>query len=347
MKHYYLVGGTKHQSALNAWQDIKTSGDKAYELVLDEGRFENYNWLLQPGSSVEALENKRAVELRNKHDRLRLLYSGGSDSYSVAHAFARNKIPVDEYLMYEWTMYNPELMDSTSFTAMKTSWLVDLHKQYNLPPPNITLLTIDQKILEQYFSSNWFTSHAGYAGTQSFNINHIGDMVSLAPTVPGTVDVLGMEKPRVFSDGKVVWFEMNDKNTLYGAGQYNDYEWFYLSADACELVNAQCRGTIQVARAMFGHLSLPLALQALQTDARYYNDWCLAIGRKSSRFQNLMSKLSKNVGVSETNYIHIVQYKQSTSGAWKNYLAFLDTAVQIHGVMDPVGIITKRYILEK
>lgn len=352
MNHYYLVNDEKYVNAIEAWQkisDLTNTGTlTGYELILDNGKFDHYDWLSVPDKSISELEEIRAKQIREKYEYVRVLYSGGSDSFSLLEAFFRSGLTVDELVVYEWRNIDSAFVENNP--RVKIRWLNELCAKYSKDVPKTTILTIDNKIINSHFSKNWFLNHLGHAGTQSFSPNHLADLldyVSEPVGVKSMCTVIGMEKPRVFADKKHVWFQMNDKNTMYSATDKHVVEWFYLSADCLDLVNAQCRGTIQVAKRLLGHIPLHKALTKLQTDVEYYDIWCKSLGRTTTRFQNMCSKIVKNVGATtdEVNtYNHIKSYENTNE--WKNYNDYVNAMIDISGKPDLHGILTKKYVLE-
>lgn len=356
MKHYYRVGEAKFANAILAWQEInslrQTGKLTTFELVLDNGRLSQYDWTLPPPKGIRELEEDQARKLRADHKYLRLLYSGGSDSFSVADAFLRARQPIDEFVVYEWKTMGAACIDATFNTKMKVQWLIELHEKYAMPVTKISIVTVDQQVHDSFFQKNWFLEHAGHAGTESFNVNHVADMADLCPLPPGVtdyMDILGMEKPRVFADDNQVWFQMNDKNTLYGARIDRPAHWFYLSADHPELIAAQCRGTIQMANSLFPNMPLGQALKVLQNNKNFYHEWCLSVGRQTSRFQNSFVLMAKNVGQSLKNngrYIHVDQYADVRASQWKQYEEYLNTVKELNNGDIVPGINTQRFVLD-
>lgn len=359
MKHYYRVGDEKFLNAIDAWSRIRSNEASGvasgYELVLDEGKLASYDWLTPVLESQRSLEEKFATKIRNENKYVRILYSGGSDSISVADAFLRSGNAPDEYVMYAWDSMTDGCLDSMAMVNMKLGWLKDMHAKYNIPLAKMTVLQVGQAIHEDFFHKNWFLKHPGHAGTESFNVNQLATMSKYAPLPPGVTDyveVMGMEKPRISADDNEIFFQMNDKNTMYSVNPDSNVVWFYMSADAPELIRTQCQGAIAVARHLFPNLSFRDAIHKLQTDRNFYHEWCLSVGRVATKFQNSFIHMSKNLGQSKdrnTNrYHHIEQYSGVREQTWKHYEEYLMTVKELSGGLDTVyGINTQRFVLEK
>jgi len=359
MKHYYRIGDEKYINAIEAWSRIRSlqavNQLTTFELVLEAGKLQHYDWQQSTTKTIESLEEEYATRIRGEYQYVRLLYSGGSDSYSVADAFLRSGNPIDEFILYEWQTMENVCIDAANNTAMKIRWLKDMHAKYGLDCGKISVITIDQKVHERHFQKDWFLKSAGHAGTESFNVNHMADMIDLCPLPPGVtnyVDLMGFEKPRLFADDNMIWFQMNDKNTMYGARKQEEpHIWFYLSGDAPELIRAQCQGAIRVAKMLFPRMPLKDALHKLQNDKNYYHEWCYSVGRRTSKFQNSFVLLAKNVGQSASmnngRYLHIDQYAGERASAWKAYEEYVDVVKDLgQGSIVP-GIKTQKFVLEK
>jgi DNA-binding Lrp family transcriptional regulator len=358
MKHYYRINSEKYQNAIEAWSRIRTLERAGayldYELVLHEGKLANYDWTIPVVTDIRILEEQFATKIREENKYVRLLYSGGSDSHSIADAFLRSGNRIDEYVMYSWESMYDDCLDSPFNVNMKIRWLMELHEKYNMPFTKMTVMEVGREIHETFFEKNWYLKHAGHAGTESFNVNHLGDMAKFAPLPPSVTDyveVLGKEKPRIFSDGNEIWYQMNDKNTMYSASPERNNIWFYLSPEAPELIRAQCQGAIAVARGLFPNLPFAQAIHKLQNDRNFYHEWCTSVGRVTTRFQNSFIIKSKNVGQSLTNnhrYHHVDNYAADRNPTWKNYEDYINVVrdLSADGTTLP-GINTQKFILER
>lgn len=358
MKHYYRVGTEKYQNAIEAWSRIRTlestNQSVDFELVLDHGHFATYDWTIPAAKDLRTLEEEFATKIRQENKYVRLLYSGGSDSHSVADAFLRSGNTIDEFVMYSWESMNDGCLDAPGLVNMKQGWLTELHTKYNMPLTKMTVVQVGQHLHEQFFDKNWFLKYPGHSGTESFNVNQLAVMSKYAPlpaNVTDYVNVLGMEKPRLFTDDKEVWFQMNDKNTMYSEDPSTNNTWFYMSAEAPELIRAQCEGALAVARGLFPKLPLAQALNKLQTDRNYYHEWCTSVGRITTKFQNSFIFLSKNVGQSLRNndrYHHVNDYADNRNATWKNYEEYINTVKDLSGGNTTLhGVNTQKFILEK
>lgn len=60
-----------------------------------QNEFNHVDWKTYPESSYESLFLLRAIQLRNKYNKLGIMFSGGTDSTTVISSFLDNNIPID------------------------------------------------------------------------------------------------------------------------------------------------------------------------------------------------------------------------------------------------------------
>jgi hypothetical protein len=64
-----------------------------------EYEFDQHDWTQEPTESIYTLMSRHAQDLRNRHERLILLWSGGTDSHTIYNVFRANRIHIDEILV--------------------------------------------------------------------------------------------------------------------------------------------------------------------------------------------------------------------------------------------------------
>ena len=60
--------------------------------------FNQFDWTVEPTASIDFLMSEHARVLRNRYERLVLLWSGGTDSHTIYNVFKNNRIHLDEIL---------------------------------------------------------------------------------------------------------------------------------------------------------------------------------------------------------------------------------------------------------
>lgn len=64
--------------------------------IFNKKEFDAYNWTVEPAEDLRTLYRKRAQQLRDQYDYLKLEFSGGGDSTTVLYSFINNGIHLDE-----------------------------------------------------------------------------------------------------------------------------------------------------------------------------------------------------------------------------------------------------------
>ena len=113
---------------------------------LDE-LYDQYNWSQEPEQSFEELMDQHAHALRNKHNKLILSWSGGTDSHTIYNVFARNRIHIDEI----FTRYYP---DRHYITGSHVDWL---YKNHWDPTTKIRALDLSEDTSQNdvYLDEDW------------------------------------------------------------------------------------------------------------------------------------------------------------------------------------------------
>jgi hypothetical protein len=91
------------------------------EFVLRDQEYDQLNWLKEPHESFDELMLAHARNLRNRYERVVLLWSGGTDSHTIYNTFVRNNIHIDEIVVFHNDQYEP--WNSSRYIK----WLQDNH----------------------------------------------------------------------------------------------------------------------------------------------------------------------------------------------------------------------------
>ena len=94
----YCVGGQHYNNVYLALHECWKTGSQL-EFYCNDQVYDQYDWTAEPVQSLELLMDTHAVNLRNKFQRLVLLWSGGTDSHTIYNVFKRNNIHVDEIII--------------------------------------------------------------------------------------------------------------------------------------------------------------------------------------------------------------------------------------------------------
>lgn len=344
----YLIGTERTTNAIDAWSSALGNRLRpSLDLGMD---FSDFDWKIRPTESISVLEDLRTSQIQAKGLPIRIMYSGGTDSHSIAHAFARNKIPV-RYTLVTWFTLKDDALDSNFWNEVKLRRLKALHESYNLPEPEVEIITIDKDKHDRYFASSQFLESSYYGCNLTFSLNHFPGVLEYSKWNPRTtVNVYGIEKPRLYKDNIGVFWQVTDTMSMYTYSNEFDTTWFYLSKDNLPLIASQVWAVYDYAKSM----TLPLedALHTLQTSRDLYFQWCQVLHRRTDLWFALMSKQSKVTKVmqsanDDTRYHHFQQYAELQNQAWRNYRSLLSKLNDLNIGKLITPILSPRYYITK
>jgi hypothetical protein len=186
-----------------------------------EYEFDQHDWTQEPTETMYALMSSHAHYLRNKYQRLILLWSGGTDSHTIYNVFHHNRIHIDEILVGA----NDK---SQMFPESNAAWL-----QLNHWDPETKITRYDNHDTQlrsiDVSDENWIwkdkgdlykygTISSGDAVKQLIEQNHSGKTWCA---------IAGYEKPRlVYRDG--CWHHRQLGMVFQPAMGYDYIEHFFL-----------------------------------------------------------------------------------------------------------------------
>lgn len=228
-----LINNTPFYNVYAAFTYAAYNAPHAYPVFdLYNDTFNRMNWSTEPSESYQSMMDRRAIQLREKYEKLILCFSGGTDSRPIYETFKRLNIRLDEIVV----AYHDDPLAGHEPAMIK--WLHDNLYDKTIP---VTIWCRDD--IPEYLN----TVKPGYllepnqiffpALTVSVGGN-ISWMHETGQTnKQNTGIIVGLEKPVViFKDGKW-WATAIDKN--YRAYMYGS-EYFYISPDLPELHMKQC-----------------------------------------------------------------------------------------------------------
>jgi hypothetical protein len=113
--------GTRHFNNIylalhHCW---KTGGELKFYCYNYE--FDQHNWATEPAQSIDLLMATHAKNLREKYQRLILLWSGGTDSHTIYNVFKHNNIHLDEIII------KADTTEGSMFPETNHIWLQNNH----------------------------------------------------------------------------------------------------------------------------------------------------------------------------------------------------------------------------
>ena len=251
-KNLAMLAGSKHP-------DNISNSNFTHDPVrwhFNEAAFIGYSWHIEPKEDIRELYRKRAQQLRDDYDYIRLELSGGADSATVAFAFLLNGIHLDE-VVYRypvggdknavgdaWDTRSENHLSEWEFAAKPMlNWIAT-----NFPATKITVHDYLQDMIEQqsedeswiYKTRNTLQPGHPVKHTVASSIDHkklVDRNIKIAM-------VFGCDKPKTcVKDGK--WFLYfqdalaNHNNADMGDIENVTTELFYWSPEGCDIVCKQ------------------------------------------------------------------------------------------------------------
>lgn len=354
MKNVYYQSKTENfTNALKFWRHVIDENEEFHFHLYDE-QFSACDWTTEPYEYFQELCDKRAHQIREKYDHVRLWYSAGRDSHHILTTFLKNKLRIDEIIIMDWSIMARFATDAT----IAHDTLLKMYNEYNNILPLISVIKPGKEEFNQYFNRDWFLEYGAYGCNYNFNLNHYPSIVE---TLPGLsirnnhCDVFGFEKSKVHLDenGRF-YFQMNDKNFNQGLGNTDNNEWFYLSGDLPELTIKQCHMFIN----HFKHKTIldNKMLSSMQEHSSQYDKFAHVMGRGQMISQQTGGGVNKTFGLNSAQYHEI--WRAAYAERWpalNNFNDFISHLMWLKDLHDNKffeldhgsfsGVLTKQYYL--
>lgn len=196
--------------------------------------FDQVNWTQYPTSSYSDLYRRRALQIRNKYEKIVVAFSGGTDSTTMLSAFFDNNIHVD-------AVYIAYYSDDISYTGCpekRASWI---KKTWPKQSQFTEILLYDLSIVldNRFRDREWLLSQTN-AGQTRFNAGvlpcELSEIFGNKYSAANWALITGNEKPEISPDNRMAYFV--DK-TLSPTMNRPYVEFFYLTTDMPEIVVKQ------------------------------------------------------------------------------------------------------------
>ena len=286
MLPHYDVGGDKSLRTVDAFALIKKYPQLPYKFCLYDNQWQHHDWTVEPEESWQELCVKRAWQLRNKTDWLRIWYSAGRDSYHILKLFLDHDIPIDEIIVWN------NIYDEEKRTAMENFVLPSAKKMIGRRSTLVTEVRFQPSDWIKTYTPGWSHKGFGCPGGVWWCFAPFGhaNMVYRRKDIfwrenrgQKCVNVVGAEKPRLrVRDG---WWETYTIDVLFVDKMHDGcLDYFYLDHDFPELHAKQAWMAVNHIERHYHDQDLEWLNAYTQThSAELYDDFCLAIGRGSSR----------------------------------------------------------------
>lgn len=251
---YYTVGQVKHYIKPEALI-AATKTNQFPEWNFNRDVFDQYNWSVEPESSIKELYRIRAQQLRDKYDYIRLEVSGGGDSATAAFSFILNGIHLDEVVFRYPKTGEKNVTDDPFNTKPENTlsewkyaaqpllqWISD-----HAPRTKITIHDYSEDMLDSTHDESWvFRTKDYFQPGHAFK--HTVDAVdSHKQTLDQGKSVCmlwGVDKPKVCIKDKkwyLYFMDVQANNANPEVGQWSNVtnEYFYWTPDLPELLCKQ------------------------------------------------------------------------------------------------------------
>ena len=261
-----------------------------------ESRFDLVDWTQEPTTSLNELVDQHVLRIRGLYDHVALHWSGGYDSYTILKAFVRNRVKIDELIIYSRDWWNHGILDLDNQMAIDSARFVKTHW---LPDVKITQIKWgDKNMLVRHFNKtglDWIYTNGGQYKINQNSRAILGtknDDVRRTQDRPGrSLQLNGIDKPRVnLRDGQ--WYSVRTDSCVFQeADDWSLHFWY--------LPDLYVKQTWMMIRWLE---SLPATshefvhrLQGNGIDDSHYMQWNLALERELPLFPYLQGLNTKSV----------------------------------------------------
>ena len=288
---HWVVGDQRYTSQIQAWYEVARTGTPG-RFCLYEDAFDQLDWTKNPTESWDELLRIRCLQLRHQYKNLKLLYSGGRDSYCILRAFIKNQIPVDELLLCNYSR-NP--VRSLEFK----NWIEPMahqYKKYN-PQVKITTLTVGVEEYKTWFSEDWTETPNSTLLKGQFQPSDftwlIGKQCRIADS--STVITCGLEKPELHLIDNKVYSTQGDGAFLHHTSNHNIMmDFFFISPELPELHLKQCWLMIEYLKTHYPNADGKFFTDFQYALGAYYDEYAISTGRGKAADITSPSQNGKN-----------------------------------------------------
>lgn len=211
------------------------------------------DWANEPEIGIQELYRLRAQQLRNKYDWLRLEFSGGSDSATIAFAFLLNGIHLDEVIFRypkagEKDVTNDPFNTNATNTLSEWKFAAQPMLQWiktNFPKTNIVVHDYSENMLadEKTRDESWvFNTQHWFQPCHADKNSHFGlkEHREMADSGKNIGVILGVDKPKVTILNNEWYSYFSDIQATSANPVINGYtnitsEYFYWTPDFPEI----------------------------------------------------------------------------------------------------------------
>lgn len=253
---YYLVNDSIYYNKFQALMEARRTNAQI-RWFFNEDKFIPFPWHVEPSESINEIYRRRAQQLRDRYDYIRVEASGGSDSNTVIFSFLLNNIPLDE-VVYRY----PKIADRHTTTNIVdqrpenslSEWELAAQPLLkwiatNYPQTKISIIDYSESVADPKFGKNesWIFETKNYISPSycmgKFD-NNVEDFLHIADHGSKMCIIYGAEKPKIFIKDDKFFVYFVDNHTGHTTPSVGDYtnitnEPFFWTPDMPELIAKQ------------------------------------------------------------------------------------------------------------
>jgi hypothetical protein len=251
---FYQVGDTTFYSKVQALiEGTKTNQFPQWDF--NKSVFDNYQWSVEPTEGLLDLYKRRAQQIREQYDYIRLEFSGGSDSTTVAYSFINNGIHLDE-VVFRYPKageknvcndpfnYKPEnTLSEFKYAAQPLLNWISIHS----PNTKITIHDYSEDMLKSGHDESWvyFTKDYFQPGHPfKHSIDAVDNHKRLLDGGKKVCVLWGVDKPKICIKDKkwyLYFMDIQASSSNPNIGDYTNVEnvYFFWQPDMPELLAKQ------------------------------------------------------------------------------------------------------------
>ena len=293
----YLVNGSVRFT--NRWRAI----EYANRLRTRDVKFDLYNsvfaeqdWTKTPDTSWQELCDIRCRQLEQKNRPIVLLWSGGTDSYTIYNALRRNNVKIAAFVT--------KLRDDEDLVNNSVSWLKHHH---NDTGTEFIIQNNNDIMLHTYSSEEFLINSSAFSTFSISSPDPYTDQL-IRNKFNDPIILLGYEKPRLILENGC-WYGVGIDLFFEASMPPNQVEMFYITPDLPELHIKQS----WLLKTWLESLSVPLTENFVNHDVHDarkfdYMTFARACGRDGDLSNSHIQKIT-----SRNTQIHIDQQQLTKS----------------------------------
>jgi len=328
------------------------SNAPAYRFSFLEDFYKDLNWTSEPQQSWNELCVQRAMEIRQRYKKIKLMFSAGRDSGHVFRVFENAGLHIDE-LVLPYSPYHPH-----------RNWehhhvVKPIAEELCRRNPGMIMREIcqDKSWYERIWKQDQWLTERSHQRCMMFTSYEWNDLIEQdLDFQSGTCGYInGLEKPRIkIIDGNYVC-QFIDTTIQFSPIGVSNVEYFYWAPEMPTLFLKQAWMLVNHLESKYPGCTAEFVDTFQNTSSDYYDELCSVLGRGPAmawKVGNGKNKISTNYAWAIQQVIKIA--KQENWQCWKEYSLIIDDLQRNHAHHfnnnDPqcgsIGIVGQSYFMK-